>query len=265
MRIFFILFDKMSLFNNTFDEINLIEFLLLIIILFIVQFCFDYLKIIHIDSAFLYILVIIYFVFKLKKHLFLLKNDFKSLLSLKLFLNILIIVMLNILLSYGFLYFSNFVLNSYNNLNFFSSSYFKSSLTFGSLISVVLISPICEELIFRGVFLTKLKSVVPLIFAVLISSLLFAALHNFGSITSAFIFGICMAILYLKTNNILVPIFAHLLNNLISESILVLGKGGILFNNSSVMTVMSLLAIVSLILILIYIFKELKTLNNTKS
>ena len=74
-----------------------------------------------------------------------------------------------------------------------------------------------------------------------------------------------MAFLYLKTKNILVPIFAHILNNLISESIVILDKGGILFNNLSVITVMSLLAFVSLILILIYIFKELKILNNTKS
>lgn len=255
----------MSLFNNNFNEINLIEFLLLIIILFIVQFCFDNLNIIHIESAFLYIIIIFYFIFKLRKSLFLLKNDFKALFSLKLILNIFFIIVLNILLSYGFLYLSDLILNSTYNLNFLPSTYFKSSLAFGGFISVVLISPICEELIFRGIFLTKLNLAIPVVFAVLISALAFAALHNFGSITSAFIFGICMAILYLKTKNILVPIFAHILNNLISESIVILDKGGILFNNLSVITVMSLLAFVSLILILIYIFKELKILNNTKS
>ena len=255
----------MSLFNNNFNEINLIEFLLLIIILFIVQFCFDNLNIIHIESAFLYIIIIFYFIFKLRKSLFLLKNDFKALFSLKLILNIFFIIVLNILLSYGFLYLSDLILNSTYNLNFLPSTYFKSSLAFGGFIYVVLISPICEELIFRGIFLTKLNLVIPVVFAVLISALAFAALHNFGSITSAFIFGICMAILYLKTKNILVPIFAHILNNLISESIVILDKGGILFNNLSVITVMSLLAFVSLILILIYIFKELKILNNTKS
>jgi membrane protease YdiL (CAAX protease family) len=103
---------------------------------------------------------------------------------------------------------------------------------------------------------------VPVVFAVLISSLLFAALHSFGSIFSAFIFGVCIAILYLKTDIIFVPIFAHFLNNLFAEIIVVMDPNKILFTNISVVLVMSILAIVSFVIILIFIIGNLKKLNN---
>ena len=129
-----------------------------------------------------------------------------------------------------------------------------------SLISIVLISPIAEELIFRGVFLNKLRFIVPTIFAVLVSALLFASLHGFGSIISAFVFGICMALLYLKTDNILVPILAHFLNNLIGETIYHLDYQQLLFKNDFIMALMSILAIASFILILKFISSNLKNI-----
>ncbi|WP_405306453.1 CPBP family intramembrane glutamic endopeptidase [Methanobrevibacter sp.] len=165
------------------------------------------------------------------------------------------VVVLNIFFSYGMLYFSNSVLDIAQSENLFNSF-----LT-GSLIATIFISPISEELIFRGVFLNRLKFIVPAIFAVLISSLLFAALHSFGSIFSAFIFGICIAILYLKTDNIFVAIFAHFLNNLFAEIIVILDPNKILFTNNSVMMIMSILAFVSFVMILLFIIGNLKKLN----
>lgn len=154
------------------------------------------------------------------------------------------------------LYFSDFILNITPSFNLFNSF-----LT-GTLITTVFISPISEELIFRGVFLNRLQQAVPVIFAVLISSLLFAALHSFGSILSAFVFGICIAILYLKTDNIFVAIFAHFLNNLFAEIIVVLDSNKILFTNNLVISVMSLLAVVSFVIISVSIVGQLKILNN---
>ncbi|WP_298519684.1 CPBP family intramembrane glutamic endopeptidase [uncultured Methanobrevibacter sp.] len=134
----------------------------------------------------------------------------------------------------------------------------------GTLFSIVVISPIVEELIFRGVFLNKLQLVVPTLFAVSISSLLFASLHAFGSIFSAFIFGVCISILYLKTENILVAIFTHFLNNLIGESIFYADSQKILFSNDLVMAIMSVLAVISFILIVKYIISSWNNLNNSK-
>ena len=78
---------------------------------------------------------------------------------------------------------------------------------------------------------------------------------------SAFIFALCMAILYLKTDNILVPIFAHILNNFLAESIVIIDTQHILFNNTVVMGAMSLLAIISMFLIVGSIIKELNSIK----
>ncbi|MBP3791719.1 MAG: CPBP family intramembrane metalloprotease [Methanobrevibacter sp.] len=129
------------------------------------------------------------------------------------------------------------------------------------LISTVLISPISEELLFRGVFLNRLKFVVPPLFAILISSLLFASLHSYGNIISAFIFALCMAILYVKTDNILVPIFAHFLNNLIAEIVVFVDCNNVLFNNGSVIMCVSVLAVISFIVVSHSIIKELNSIK----
>ena len=79
--------------------------------------------------------------------------------------------------------------------------------------------------------------------------------------TAAFIFAVCMAILYLKTDNVLIPIFAHFLNNLIAEMIVVIDTGNVLFTNDIVMMIMSILAIVCGILIFIFIKNQWDSLN----
>ena len=246
----------MSLFNDKLKKITLKELLSLIIILFVIQYLINALNIVHIDSFWIYIFIIFYFIFKLRAEIFSVKDDIPEAFSPDIFKTVLAVVILNIFFSYGMLYLSNSILDFVPSVNLFNSF-----LT-GSLIATIFISPISEELIFRGVFLNRLQLAVPVVFAVLISSLLFAALHSFGSIFSAFIFGVCIAILYLKTDNIFVPIFAHFLNNLFAEIIVVMDPNKILFTNTSVVLVMSILAIVSFVIILIFIIGNLKKLNN---
>ena len=246
----------MSLFNDKLKKITLKELLSLIIILFVIQYFINALNIVHIDSFWIYIFIIFYFIFKLKTEIFSIRLDILEVFSPDILKTTLAVVVLNIFFSYGMLYLSNSILDFVPSVNLFNSF-----LT-GSLIATIFISPISEELIFRGVFLNRLQLAVPVVFAVLISSLLFAALHSFGSIFSAFIFGVCIAILYLKTDNIFVPIFAHFLNNLFAEIIVVMDPNKILFTNISVVLVMSILAIVSFVIILIFIIGNLKNLNN---
>ena len=254
----------MSLFNDKLKKITLKELLPLIIVLFVIQYFINALNIVHIDSFWIYIFIIFYFFFKIRAEIFSVKDDVVEVFShdvVEVFSHdilkiILAVVVLNIFFSYGMLYLSNSILDIVP-----SGNAFNSFLT-GTLITTILISPISEELIFRGVFLNRLQLAVPVVFAVLISSLLFAALHSFGSIFSAFIFGICIAILYLKTDNIFVAIFAHFFNNLFAEIIVVLDPNKILFTNSSVVLIMSILAVVSFVIILLFIIGNLKKLNN---
>ncbi len=257
----------MSLFNEKLKNISLKEVLILIIILFIIQFIFNSLNIVHINSVWIYICIIFYFIFRLRDNFSSLKQDLIDVFSMGTLKNILIIVILNIFLSYGFLYLSGFILNAFPDMghliNFqVSSLYLNNSLiAIESFIATVFISPISEELIFRGVLLNRLKIIVPTVFSILITSLLFASMHTYGSIVAAFIFAICMAILYLRTDNILVPIFAHFLNNLVAESIVILDTVNVLFTNTFVVFAVSILAILSFGLVINSIIKELNSIK----
>ncbi len=246
----------MSLFNEKLKKITLKELLSLIIVLFLISYSFNLLNIVHIDSSWIYFFVIIYFMFKLRNEFFTIKSDIIEIFSNDMLKSILAIVVLNIFFSYGMLYLSNSILDVSQSINL------TNSFLTGGLLATIIISPISEELIFRGVFLNRLRLIVPTLFAVLISSLLFAALHSFGSIFSAFIFAVCIAILYLKTDNIFVPILAHFLNNLLAELIVLIDVNKIIFNDSIVVMGMSILAIVSFVLILRFIVKELNTIKD---
>ena len=245
----------MSLFNDKLKEITLKEILVLIIVLFIFQYFFNALNIVHIDAVWIYILIIFYFIFKLKDEFPSAKEEVLDVFSLNIIKTVLAIVVLNIFFSYGMLYFSDFILSNVSSLNFASHSFLTTS-----LIATIIVSPIVEELIFRGVFLNRLQLIIPPLFAVLVSSLLFASLHTFGSMFSAFVFGICLSILYLKTNNIFVPILAHFLNNLFAETIVALDPGNILFTNNPIVLTISCLALISFAILLVSIIKEMKKL-----
>ena len=247
---------EMYLFKDKIKTVTIKEIFSIIIILFLIQFVLNELNIIHIDFKYMYLVIIAYILFKLRDCIFSLKQDFLSIFSFETIKNVLFVVILNIFISYGFLYLANFL-----SANFNLNSLLPFSITYGNMIFIIIISPIAEELIFHGVILNRLKLVVPLLFSIFISSLLFAALHSFGSIFSAFIFAVCMAILYLKTDNILVPIFAHFLNNLFAESIVFIDKQEIIFNNVLVMNCISVVAVVSFIIILIFISKQLNNLK----
>lgn len=257
----------MSSINDTLKTISLKELCIVIICLFLVYYLLNTFHIISLSSTWIYFFIVVYFTFRLRNSFSDFKRDFMTIFSLDLFKSIVVVVVLNIFLSYGMLYLSNFILKQFSWLNFLvnfrlSSSYLNNSLVFaGGFIATVLISPISEELIFRGVFLNRLKMFVPTIFAILIASLTFASLHTYGSIVSAFVFALCMAILYLKTENILVPIFAHILNNFLAESIVIIDTQRMLFNNSVVMAAMSLLAIISMFFIVDSIIKELNSIK----
>lgn len=243
-------------FNEDLKNISIKEVLFVIIFSYILAYAFK--SLIGLNQKSFYVILILYFVFRLRNSFADLKLDFKNVFSEVSFVHILGIVVLNILFSYGMLYLAKFG-GSYIEPFLPFKSFAVDYVGWGSLLSIVVISPIVEELIFRGVFLNKLELVVPTTFAILISSLLFASLHSFGSIFSAFIFGICMAILYLKSENILVPILAHFLNNGIGESIYHLDTASVLFNNDMAMGIMSVLSVISFIIILKFIISNWNT------
>ena len=255
----------MSSFNENLKKISLTEVLVVVIFSYMLVFGLRFFQIVSLDNAVVSLIVLLFFIFKLKDFTSELKLDASNIFSTVSFWEILVIVMLNIFFSYGMLYLSDYIVHSIPQESYLSFLIPAKSIGGGlagvlSLLSVILISPPVEEMLFRGIFLNKMKMIVPVTFAVLISSLLFASLHSFGGILSAFVFGICMALLYLKTDNILVPILAHFINNLLSEAIYHLDYSNLLFTNGIVMTVMSGLAIVSFIVLFRFMKSNLKNI-----
>lgn len=256
----------MSLFNDNLKNISFVHLLIIIISSCSIVFFLNELGY-SIANGWISLILILYFCYKLKDYAGGLREDISNLFSIFSFKNILLIVVLNIFFSYGMLYLTDIIFRMFPNLNLLLGASISSMSIFGSLpiagafISTVILSSISEELIFRGIFLSKLRLIVPTVFAVIISSLLFASLHAVGSIISAFVFGICMAILYLESDNILVPILAHFLNNFFAEIIRLADVNKLLFTNSSVMAIVSVLALISAIVLTFLIIKQL---NNIK-
>ena len=80
-------------------------------------------------------------------------------------------------------------------------------------LNVSLIGPIVEEIMFRGIILNRLSKRWGYNVGIIVSSLLFAIQHLEMAIIGAFLWGIIMSLLYLKTNNIMIPITVHIINN----------------------------------------------------
>ncbi|OBR92688.1 MULTISPECIES: CPBP family intramembrane glutamic endopeptidase [Clostridium] len=92
-----------------------------------------------------------------------------------------------------------------------------------SLLQVCIIAPVIEEILMRGFVLGGLKDSYGNGIALLISAVLFAVLHfNMVQTISAFICGIILGILFLKTDSILSCIIAHIGYNLISFAMMIM-------------------------------------------
>lgn len=85
------------------------------------------------------------------------------------------------------------------------------------MFSVLVVAPVTEEFIFRGVLLHRWGVKWGTRPAIILTSILFGVLHS--NLVGLFVFGIVMALLYLSTRSLLVPIVAHGLNNAIASLI----------------------------------------------
>lgn len=93
------------------------------------------------------------------------------------------------------------------------------------IISVVLIGPVCEEIIFRGIILEGLSQKYNTIKALIFSSLIFGLIHFQPlQIISAFFAGLIFGWIYLKTQSLWVVIVLHVINNLF---FLIMGDAGL--------------------------------------
>lgn len=81
-----------------------------------------------------------------------------------------------------------------------------------NFLSLVVIAPVLEEVVFRGLLLHRWAYKWNLKTAIIVSSLLFGVMH--ADPIGAFVFGVGMCILYLRSQSLYIPILCHSLNNL---------------------------------------------------
>jgi len=93
-------------------------------------------------------------------------------------------------------------------------------------VGAVVTAPIGEELFFRGYILTLMSARTARWVSILLVALLFAVTH-FSTVPAwppLFAFGVMLGWLRLRTGSLVAPITAHLLNNLISVTLLILHR-----------------------------------------
>ncbi len=91
-----------------------------------------------------------------------------------------------------------------------------------SFLQVCIIAPFIEEILMREFVLNGLKSTYGIAAALLISSVLFALLHfNMVQTISAFICGLILGLLYVKTGSVLCCMIGHCGYNMLSYFIMV--------------------------------------------
>lgn len=166
--------------------------------------------------------MLLWFIFKLKKSRVDVKKEIISLRStlnskdivFSILINITLTIGLFITVIYGLLYiWPSGMEELVSELNQADTSSLYTNIV--NAISASFIAPFVEEFMFRGVILNRLKIKIGVKKAVMLSSILFGMIHYQLGIVSAVVFGICMAVIYLKTENIFVPFAIHSINNFI--------------------------------------------------
>lgn len=84
----------------------------------------------------------------------------------------------------------------------------------GAFLKVAVIAPIVEELIFRGIILQGFRKNYNGFVSVIMSALLFALFHlNPWQFPATFVLGLLLGFIMIRTNNILLAILGHSINN----------------------------------------------------
>ncbi len=101
-----------------------------------------------------------------------------------------------------------------------------------AVLSVCIIAPIIEEVIFRGIILNGMLKRYNPSTAIIISSLFFAFAHgNFHQGVNAFLLALIIGCIYYKTHSLYLAIYCHFFNNITPLFFLIpLTVGGIAFN-----------------------------------
>lgn len=119
-----------------------------------------------------------------------------------------------------------------------------------SFLSIALLGPIIEELIFRGILFTELNRYFSSWVVVILTALYFGLWHsNPIQMFYTAILGLGLGLVYALTRNMWFPIIIHLINNMLSTLPLSLE------NNETFMIIMVIVKFVAIIPMILLIYK----------
>lgn len=125
---------------------------------------------------------------------------------------------------------------------------------FMEIVSAVIAAPILEELFFRGMIYKRLRDMINVKAAVVISALFFGAFHgNLVQFVYAFIIGLMLAYVYEKFKTIWAPVIFHVGANLISVLITEFMPKSM--NNAAVILGAMLISMVLTFVLLKYVYE----------
>ena len=153
-----------------------------------------------------------------------------------------------------------FIMNSLSGIVIFETPDFSTKDSFivniCLIIYAVIVAPISEELIFRGLILGKLKQYGN-VFASIIVSLLFALIHgNLPQSIPTFIVSLFLCWVTLQSNSIIPAISIHMINNAVAQ----LGD----INNEVFQLVINVLIVIIIIIAVVLIVKEFRNRSEFK-
>ena len=153
-----------------------------------------------------------------------------------------------------------FIMNSLSGIVIFETPDFSTKDNFivniCLIIYAVIVAPISEELIFRGLILGKLKQYGD-VFASIIVSLLFALIHgNLPQSIPTFIVSLFLCWVTLQSNSIIPAISIHMINNAVAQ----LGD----INNEVFQLVIYILSVIIIIIAVVLIVKEFRNRSEFK-
>lgn len=136
-----------------------------------------------------------------------------------------------------------------------------------SVLTICVIPATCEEIMFRGLICNGLKKISTPV-AVFGSAFLFMIMHGSPDQTvHQFILGVILALAFLITNNLWVPILIHFFNNFIAVTFCYIAYGDSSFSDSTAEIYLSeyiiyaLISAVISVFILYILFKTLSKIN----
>jgi membrane protease YdiL (CAAX protease family) len=250
--------------NKTLSEIKILEFIAFCFIVFLILILSFTICNYDIDSnifeILLYGIILIYFLYKIRNSGDV-KYQLKYVFEFSNIKEVTFLIVTNILLAFAILFLASVVgINiPFDNA---SNNFINLCNVSGDIFLVVILAPLVEEFVFRGVFLRWLNSKFNVYIAILVTSLIFGLLHDFGGIISAIIFGVCMSILYIKTNDIFVPISVHIGNNFISEFLTYFKVENFIFSNDIFLLILCVVVLISIISLFYYLFSNLRNITH---